>query len=163
MPNFDPLGRKCELAFISFLTAPAQKDSAALASIRGWFPLSGNDIKTYPRGIAETKSCTERPRMAGRGVYDVDFSLHIVSNADDDTAQVHEARIGAVIAQLNNTRAVKLALNAPLNGQPDTRTVRDFNLYGIFLHKFDSSRVDNKWVGEVELRLIAQGMDVVPG
>jgi hypothetical protein len=156
MPNFDPPARKAELAFISWLQAN-QPTTPPLATLT-WFPLAANNIKLYPRGIAECKSCTERPRFPGRGIYDASLSLWIVSDADLDTAEVHEARTGAVIALLNNRSPVKAFLNVPLTG-PDTRTVQDFNVFDYTLQKFDNSRSGTNWIGEVELKLVCQGAD----
>ncbi len=117
---------KLEAALASYLRTAAQDPSS---------PLFG----TY---IAESQSQTKRtlPAMVlfaeedeelspGDEDYEIRLWIYVLTQRDDETAVMHDRRLGEARRLLANFPALKLALNIP--GGDDTRPVKGFHLIGL--------------------------------
>lgn len=154
MSDYSLVTDKAALAFQAYLDANRTADLPNTFAIRvGEEP----DARQTPCAIIYARAAPER--IKGRGVYDVELVIDVISQADERDPSLHRARAGAVVAILNDIRGVCTALNRPQVGG-DARTQKDFNCFNYFLINFEPEVEDRKYTARITLQVTCQGMDI---
>ena len=166
--NLDPLPRKLEMAFQSYLGA---NRTAELPAGFAFFESQRAGERKAPCCVVDCARASERAQMPGRGVYDAQLSLWIGTSMDDTQPSVgeapaiapgdyHQQVAGNVIGILNQRKMVAIALSKPTGlGAIDSRPVKDFHVYDYFLEGVESKNVDRYYATVYTLKVICMGMD----
>ena len=91
----------------------------------------------------------------GTGIYDVSVKVYVLTQVDDEDSVIQGARVQASQDRLNDTDALRAALNAPAENRP----VTGLHIYDFIENPDDEGR-DERHFGEVlNYTAICQGVD----
>lgn len=156
MPNYDLITNKAEDALIGYITANLPLGLSGVQVSK----LDDDTARVMPFVLVKAESAEER--VFGHGIYDVNVSVTLNSQADDTTEAAHKQNAGHLFSELADFAAIKTALNKPSG--TDSRTVTDFHVYNIRLsgtqHEMDGEEAVRMAV--IAVQLICQGKDVAP-
>lgn len=114
---------KVEVAFADYVQRAALPALAGL----GHYPSNTTEKKRFPCCIYYCEEAMEITPESG--VFQGGLFVYVATQADDETAAVHDERLAAVGDLLRDSTAMKTAVNA---GSPVVRAVTGFHLHGYF-------------------------------
>ena len=91
----------------------------------------------------------------GTGVYDIPVKAYILTQADDEDAAVQDSRVEAVQNRLNDTDALRAALNAPAENRP----VAGLHIYDLIENPGEEGRDERHFGDVLNYTAICQGVD----
>jgi hypothetical protein len=155
------LKAKVELAFTDYLKRRAQLAGGAIAGLHFYPEPETEDGKPPKKKLpCLVAFVDEAEQIVDDGPYQADLFLYLMTQADDESADIHDERLWWVQNELKDSGAVKAALNYV--GDPDNRAVKEFFLYGYHEARVKDDRAGRHFGEHLFYRVACADRDFLP-